>query len=844
MRHRTTLPLLIAVLLVSFISILVVWPGYPQKYLPDWMDYPEGPLTEKEPFDTFLWWVVKSDREAMRLGLDLKGGTYVLTEADVSALPAGTDVDDAMEGAKSVIEDRINRFGVSETEVTREGKNRLAIQLPGVSPDEAEDLIGRTALLRFMEPQPAEGGGFLCETDAGTRFPVDASQLTGDTCTDGTTAGTTVWTPATGVRNDQVRALTGRQVQAGSAQADIFTTQGGSGPGVAIEFTGEGATLFEQITTRLSSPPRPMGIFLDDELISAPLVSNPITGNQTVITGLGSLDEAKNLAIQLNAGSLPVPLRTIQTSEVDATLGDESLVRGVQAGVVAVLAVMLFMVLYYRLPGLLASLALLTYVVVVMTIFKTGPIIGPVTITLAGIAGFVLSVGMAVDANILVFERIKEELRAGRTLAVAVETGFDRAWSSIRDSNISTLITCGILIWFGEQLNADLVRGFAITLGIGVVISMFSAITVTRTLLRALVGIGLERRLWLFSGDLQAVDRVARGQRPFMFDFVRRRGLYFAMSALILVPGVISLVIPPALKPGIEFSSGATMTIDFERDDIDQDDVRDALSDAGHGEARVQRTGDGDFIIRMDELETPPSPPIGPAPPSERDELEATLMGSLGAFTVLNFNQVSEIVSDEIVVNAGIAVLFTALAILMYISWSFRKIPRSYRYGIAAIVAGGHDVLFVVGAFSIFGKLFDMEVDSMFITGVLTVLGFSVHDTIVTFDRIRENIATNPGVAFDEIVNASLTETLSRSLNTSITVVFAILALLLLGAGQVNVLLLTLLLGIVAGTYSSIFIASQILVAWEDGDFSRLWRRITPRRESEGEGEEPLAAGV
>jgi preprotein translocase subunit SecF len=219
-------------------------------------------------------------------------------------------------------------------------------------------------------------------------------------------------------------------------------------------------------------------------------------------------------------------------------------------------------------------------------------------------------------------------------------------------------------------------------------------------------------------------------------------------------------------------------------------------------------------------------------------------MGSLGAFTVLNFNQVSEIVSDEIVVNAGIAVLFTALAILMYISWSFRKIPRSYRYGIAAIVAGGHDVLFVVGAFSIFGKLFDMEVDSMFITGVLTVLGFSVHDTIVTFDRIRENIATNPGVAFDEIVNASLTETLSRSLNTSITVVFAILALLLLGAGQVNVLLLTLLLGIVAGTYSSIFIASQILVAWEDGDFSRLWRRITPRRESEGEGEEPLAAGV
>ncbi len=842
MRHRTTLPFLIAITILTVVSIMVVWPGYPQKYLPDWVDYPEGPLTEAEPFDSFLGWIVKTDREAMRLGLDLEGGTYVLTEADVSALPVGTNVDDAMDAAKSVIQDRINRFGVSETEVTREGKNRLAIQLPGVTPAEAEDLIGRTALLRFMEPVEDDTGNLICETAEGERFTAtyspqgNASEVINGACNTAESFGEVLWTPATGIRNDKVRVLTGRQVQAGSARADI----GLSGPEVLIDFTGEGQVLFEQITTRLSSPPRPLGIFLDDELISSPAVTRTIATAETTITGVGSLDEAKSLAIQLNSGALPVPLRTIQTTEVDATLGEKTLVRGVQAGIIGVLAVLLFMLLYYRLPGVLAAGALITYISVVMMIFKLGPIIGPVTITLSGIAGFVLSVGMAVDANILVFERIKEELRGGRSLPIAIERGFDRAWSSIRDSNISTLITCGILIWFGEQFNADLVRGFAITLGIGVVISMFSALTVTRTLLRALVGFGLERRLWLFSGDLQPVERPDRSRRPFMFDFVRRRGIYFAMSAIILIPGIVSLLVPPSIKPGIEFTSGATLTVDFVAESVDQDDLRSALADAGHDEARVQRTSDNNFIIRINELETPPSPPIGPAPPSERDQLELTLEGSLGAFTVLNFNQVSEIVSDEIVVDAAIAVAFAALAILVYISWTFRNVPKSYRYGIAALVAAGHDVLFVVGAFSIFGKLFGTEVDSMFIVGVLTVLGFSVHDTIVVFDRIRENVAVNPGVAYHEIVNASLTETLARSLNTSVTVIFAILALLLLGAGQVDVLLVALLLGIVAGTYSSIFIASQILVSWEHGDFGRILRRLMPWRRDE----EPATASA
>ena len=249
------------------------------------------------------------------------------------------------------------------------------------------------------------------------------------------------------------------------------------------------------------------------------------------------------------------------------------------------------------------------------------------------------------------------------------------------------------------------------------------------------------------------------------------------------------------------------------------------------------------FIVRTRAFNIAPSPPLGPTPPSERDTVEAQLKEKLGGFTTLNFNQVSSIISSSIVWDALIAVLFASAAILVYISWTFRNVPQSYRYGIAAVVAALHDAVFVVGAFSILGHLFGTEINSLFITGVLTVIGFSVHDTIVVFDRIRENVATHPGVRFDEVVNSSLTETLARSINTSFAVILTIIALLLMSGGSINVLLLTLLLGIIAGTYSSIFIASQILVSWEDGDFDPFFSALTFwRRRRPEPGAEPIAA--
>ena len=843
MRNRANLVTFAFIVLLTVIAIVIVWPSNPGRYLPDFFPWPKGHGLQVGGFD----------RETMRLGLDLKGGTYVLLEADTSQVPPDQR-EDAMEGVKDIIERRVNAWGVAESEIQRQGSDRLAVQLPGITPEEARDLIGRTAELEFKEPKRENQGDlaspFVCTSDAtGESFTVPSDVVgTGDAARPtnlvpageghdwgcvpaGQTlpTGNVEWVAAIGIgSDDKAKALTGHFLK---ANARVELLGAGAKPVVSIHFDSEGGELFGQITGRLVG--LPMAIFLDEENISAPTIRSVITGGDAVIEGV-PLEEGRRLAIQLNSGALPVPLRVIQESTVDATLGDDSVRKTVQAGEIGILAVIIFMILYYRLSGALASTALITYISVLLMIFK----LIPVTLTLAGIAAFVLSVGMAVDANILIFERMKEELRAGRGLVAAIETGFARAWPSIRDSNVSTFITCGILWWFGDQFGANLVKGFALTLGIGVAVSMFSAIIVTRTFLRLLVGTPLARTLGRLGAEARAGMPAAPApsssgplpsRRPGFLDFVHRRGWYFLLSVLILIPGSISLLTPPALKPGVEFASGTSMTVRFE-ESVAAEDLRSTLADVGHDEARVQRTSEGDFIIRMGELEgVADVPPVGPAMPSEREGIENALEEDFGAFTVRDFASVSEIVSREIARDATIALVAAAVAILLYIIWAFRHLPKPWRYGICAIIAVLHDTLIVVGAFSIFGKVFGMEINTMFITGLLTIIGFSVHDTIVVFDRIRENITRNPGVELPEIVNASLTETLARSLNTSLTLMMTIGALLLLGGVTIQSFLLVLLIGVVSGTYSSIFVAAQLLVAWEEGDVLRIFRRVIPR---------------
>jgi preprotein translocase subunit SecF len=324
-----------------------------------------------------------------------------------------------------------------------------------------------------------------------------------------------------------------------------------------------------------------------------------------------------------------------------------------------------------------------------------------------------------------------------------------------------------------------------------------------------------------------------------VFDFVKRRGWYYLLSLFVLVPGIISLAIPPSLRPGIEFTGGTTFTVRFAQT-VQQDALRSALSDLGHPEAIVQSTGENTFLVRTKELKgAAAAPEVGPAPPSERDTIEAGLQQRFGNFLdnsgnvsnrFIDFYAVSGTVSEEIGRNAGFAVIAASVAILLYISWAFRAVPKPFLWGAAAIVALLHDALVVLGIFSIFGKVFGMEINTMFLTGLLTVMGFSVHDTIVVFDRIRENLRRGEGGDFSDCVNVSLNQTLARSVNTSFTVVLVLVAMLLMGGVTIRDFLLVLLIGIISGTYSSIFVASQLLVTWEERDIQRLFGRLLPWR--------------
>jgi preprotein translocase subunit SecF len=310
-----------------------------------------------------------------------------------------------------------------------------------------------------------------------------------------------------------------------------------------------------------------------------------------------------------------------------------------------------------------------------------------------------------------------------------------------------------------------------------------------------------------------------------MFDFVRRRNWFYLLSLLVLVPGIISLIVPPSLKPGIEFTGGTTFTVRFAQS-VHQDALRSALSDLGHPEAVVQRTGENKFLVRTRELVgAAAAPEVGPAPPSERDTIEAGLQQRFGDFLdnegkvsnrFIDFYIVSGTVSEEIGRNAGIAVIFASVAILLYISWAFRAVPKPFLFGTAAIVALLHDVVLVLGTFSIFGKVFGMEINTMFLTGLLTVMGFSVHDTIVVFDRIRENLKILRRERLESLINKSVNQTLSRTILTSGLTFLTVMALFLFGGEVLHGFSFALVIGIIIGTYSSIFIASPILVGWQD----------------------------
>ena len=433
----------ITILILVLVALWIVWPANPGVHLGSF----NLPL------------------QAVR-GLDLQGGLRVLLEAD---LPPGTAVgSDELQTARDIIESRVNALGVTEPVVQVAGARRILVELPGIEDTEqALEAIRATALLEFVDfsvLSPAQAVAMqdtTIQTDYGLDLAPAPTAAPGEAGPTPTAAAPVFHTVLTGADLESARV---NQAQIG-------------GFSVAIKLGPSGTAAFADYTSRHVNDI--LAIVLDKQIISMPSISQPILGGEAEISGDFTADEANRLAVQLRYGALPIPLKVVESKSVGPTLGQDSLQRSQQAGVIGLLMVIAFMILYYRLPGLIASIALLIYAVLTFSLFK----LIPVTLTLPGVAGFILSLGMAVDANVLIFERLREELRDGRTLIQAVDLGFGRAWPSIRDSNFSTLITCFILGWFGGTFGASIVLGFAVTLGLGVLVSMFTAIVVTRTLL-------------------------------------------------------------------------------------------------------------------------------------------------------------------------------------------------------------------------------------------------------------------------------------------------------------------------------------------------------------------------
>ncbi len=647
-------------------------------------------------------------------------------------------------------------------------------------------------------------------------------------------------------------------------------------PYVSIAFNDEGAELFAEITDKNIG--KPLAIFVGGELISAPNVRSKITGGNAIIEGSFTIDEATTLARDLNTGAIPAPIVLSGQYTIGAELGQDALVKSLWAGMIGLIILGIYMTLYYRLLGLMAVVALGVYAVIllfliqsqlntivaviiavtmfvvlmmrilndkdngwekmvtsVLAVFALFFIVfllaNPIVLTLAGVAGVILSIGMAVDANILIFERIKEEIRDGRPLGSAIDVGFARAWSSIRDSNFSSLITCAILFYFGSSI----IQGFAFNLAAGILVSMFTAITITKTFLHLMVGTRFAKNYFLLGAKPTEKKRK-------VYNIIGNSKKWFVFSGILVSIAIVS-IFTFGLKFGIDFSGGTLMQVKFEQE-VAQEDLSTALEEIGNeiygsddgAVAATTETGGAEFVPDVEEAVDFSTASIiwssdGYIIKTKyisvevHDQILEKLEERFGALDEPRFTTVGPTVGETMKSKAMFALVIALILIVFYIAFAFRKIPKKvspWRFGLSAIVALAHDVIIVVGIFAILGNVLNVEVDALFITALLTILGFSVHDTIVVFDRVRENLKDmGRGVTFKDVANAALTQTMARSINTSISTLFTLVALLILGSTSIFWFVLALVLGTIIGTYSSIFVASPVLVWWNNRAESR-----------------------
>jgi SecD/SecF fusion protein len=663
-----------------------------------------------------------------RLGLDLRGGTQIVFEAqDTSEVTVDSEV---VQRTVEVLRRRVDGLGVTEPTIQASGDRRIIVELPGVTdPEQAVDIIGRTAQLTF---HPVTGGFPLGSEppvlDEGEQALPDESGFT-----------VIVISPA---------ALIGEHV----GNAIPFFEPAMGGWVVRIDFTGPGPVLWASLTGDAAcfpagTPQRRVAIVLDDQVISSPQVGPEIScnigiaGGTTIITGNFDQDSATQLALLIQAGALPVPIVIIEQGTIGPTLGAAAIDASIQAALIGAALTILYMLAYYRLLGAVAALALIVYAVTTAAVLLW---MGA-TITLPGVAGFVLAIGMAIDANVLVYERAKEEFHGGLPLRDATAAGFKRAWTAIADQNISTLLAAVLLFFFATGP----VRGFGITLSVGVVMSMFSALVVARVIIDLLTRItGVANRPALMGMNVGLRFREwLRERNP---RLIHRRTLLLSVAALVVAISSVG-IIANGFNLGLEFSGGRLLEYETSTP-ANIDEVRQELAAVGFPRAVVQLSGQGNVIIRTEQLTQ-----------EQRDSVTDAVENVVGPAEVVRDQFVGPTLGNELR-NRALVALAVALAMqLIYLAFRFR-----WTMGLASVSAMVHDIAILIGVFAWLGK----TIDAVFLAAVLTIIGYSINDSVVIFDRIRENRQRNPEGPVEQLSNDACLQTIPRTINTGLGAVF------------------------------------------------------------------------
>ncbi|HMP74687.1 MAG TPA: protein translocase subunit SecD [Kiritimatiellia bacterium] len=780
------------------------------------------------------------------LGLDLQGGTRYVLQVDSSELDSDA-ARDAQARAIEVIRNRVDAMGMAEPVIYAEPGNRIIVEIPGLATEDRERAlknIQSAAYLEFRMVHPEndslvddfltkgvapEGYRIVPISSAGgreerllrrdrTRDPagVTEAEIRKRVAAFNAPAGYELLLERVR-RNDQEffrpayvhrRAeLKGESIANAGIDYDMVQR-----PVVTMRFDSRGGKRFANLTADYApggaknpgNRPRQLGIVLDGTLYSAPNINEPIYGGSAQIEGSFTLREAQDLALVLRAGALPAPVMLLEERTVDPTLGHDSISSGSRATIIGGLATMAFMLLYYTVAGGVANLALLMnlllfpvglivtggFLSILANTGNAGSAVSLPTLTLPGIAGIALTIGMAVDANVLIFERMREEQQAGKRFKFMVDAGYNKAFSAIFDANITTLITAIILFWQGTGP----VRGYAVTLSAGILVSMYTALIVTRMLFNLLLRTNIQQ--------LKMMQLI----RETKIDFLRVSKPFIAISIIAIVGTWALFFQKGSANFGVDFLGGDSVTYQFESK-VPVEDLRSALDGAGVRGAVIQYqkaavVEGADNQHEYLEIKSP----FGSGKPAS--ELVISQFAEQ-KFRVIKEDSVGPQIGRELQRKAIMATLLALVALVIYVSVRFE-----FPFAVGAVVAVFHDVLIAVGIFCLLGGTLDLTM----VAAVLTILGYSVNDTIVIFDRIRENMKLHPGKSFRDVANLSLNQTLARTLLTTISTLFVVVALVLFGGGAIYEFSMLLFIGMLAGVYSTIYIATPVVMFWHKKD--------------------------